>query len=192
MNSTNAWQMNTNRFSHLKTFLTKLMSTQAAWNICNWNAEKFWRCQKHKSGLIPLSTSIQRIAHKLSVYADKLIPFESFETPHSKGIKFDSKKVGNLLLHTYGLQEKEKTSSVSLSIASDGHKVTNNILQVIAGIKMNDISAICALTRKRVLPQTQNICWPLLMVMVQENEHMYKAYIKPLHAWWEVASETND
>ena len=147
--------------------------------------------RKHCIGLIPSSTSIQRVAHQLSKYGDELIPFESFETTTGEGIKFDCEKVGNLLLQMYGLKEKAKNRSINLSVATDGHKVTNNILQVIAGVKVNDIAATCPLTGQPVSPQTRNICWPLLIVMGQENEYMYRTYIKPLYSWWEEASEVD-
>ena len=147
--------------------------------------------KKHHIGLIPSSSSIQRVASKLAVYADEIIPFVSFETDTGKGIRFDYEKLFNVLLLAYSLKERAKNWSIALSLASDGAKVTNNILQVVAGVKVNDIDARCPLTKNLVSPQTRNICWPMLFVMGQENTKMYDTHIKPLYAWWEEASEAN-
>ena len=68
----------------------------------------------------------------------------------------------------------------------------NNILQVVAGVKINNIAAKYPLTYNKVLPQTRNICWLLLFVMSQENTETYNTHIKPLYLWWEEALDANN
>ena len=79
----------------------------------------------------------------------------------------------------------------SLSLASDGAKVTNNIQQCVCGIKVNNMAAKDPITKEHVSPQTRNICWPLLFFIGQENKVMYDKHIKPLYSWWEQASQAD-
>ena len=84
--------------------------------------------KKHCIWLIPSSASIKPVTQQLAVYDDELVPVKSFETKNGEGIQFCNEKVGNLLINVYGLKDKAREQSVSLLLALDSHKVTNNIL----------------------------------------------------------------
>ena len=54
-------------------------------------------------GIITSSSNIHRVETKVVAYADKLIPFTSFETSTGEGIKFDDVKLLKSLLISYSL-----------------------------------------------------------------------------------------
>ena len=111
-------------------------------------------------GIAPSSSSIKNVAKRVSVCADELIPFNSLETLTGEGIRFDVIKLLRFLLKSHSILDHAKSRRIGLSISSDGEKMTNNILQVVAGVKVNDVAATCPLTKDRSSSQTQNICWP--------------------------------
>ena len=139
--------------------------------------------KKYFVSIIPSSKKIKAVGKELAQYADKINPFCHFETSTGEGIEFNNVSMFNLLLHTYALLDKAKQTKISYSIATDGAKVTNNVQHCVAGIKVNDLSAKCPITGKRISPQTRNICWPLKFVMGSENQAMYEDHIKPLYRW---------
>ena len=148
--------------------------------------------KKARVGLIPSSSCIKRVAAKLAAYVDELVPFDSFETETGEGIRFHVPAALRLLLGAYSLSDEAKLRKIGMSLASDGAKITNNILQVVAGVKVNDVAAKCQLTKNCVSPQRQNICWPLLFVMGQENTEMYDTHIEPLYSWFVKATKADE
>ena len=126
------------------------------------------RVEGVKKGLMviaPSSSSIKNVTKKNSICADELISFYSLEIPRREGIRFDVIKLLRFLLKSHSLLDHAKSRRIRLSISSDGEKITNHILQVVSGVKVNDVVATCPLTKDRVSTQTQNIFWPLLFVM---------------------------
>ena len=121
--------------------------------------------KRYYVSLIPSLRRIKDVGSKLARYADKIIPFLHFETESGEGIEFDNERMFKILLHTYSLIDKAKKYKTSFSLTSDGAKVTRNIQHCVTGLKVNDISAKCPMTGKRILPQTRNICWPLKFLM---------------------------
>ena len=69
------------------------------------------------------------------------------------------------------------------AINSDGAKMTNNLHQVVAGLKVVDVGAIETMTDKLIKPQSLNVYWPTSIALGRETELMRTNHINPVHSW---------
>ena len=90
-----------------------------------------------------------------------------------------------VLIFTYELHNIRRIRSLVFAITSNGTKITNNLHQVIAGLKVVDVGAINPITNKFIKPQSCNICWPTRIVLGRETELMCTNFTNPECTWWD-------
>ena len=82
------------------------------------------------------------------------------------------------MLHDVG-----RNRSLVFAIASDGAKITNNLHQVIAELKVVDVGAIDPMTDEFIKPQSRNVYWPTRVALGRKNELMHTNYINYVCTW---------
>ena len=124
----------------------------------------------YRGGVIVSPASLKRIALQVHKIGRDLLPFSLGQT--QKGYEYISFKPTPLLLmvlksYKLGAKSLPRNYSIGLSQSIDGAMLSKNLNHVCFGLKMNDPSAICPLTKESLLQnvQSRNQVFPIKIVM---------------------------
>ena len=117
----------------------------------------------------------------LEKYVKNIIPCKYQSINDGEYITFKAKELVRLVTNSYWLNNIRKRCILVWAAKSDSSKILNRLHIVIAGFKVVDIRAIDLMTKKIIKPQTQNVCWPLRVVIGKEIEVMCTNHINPVH-----------
>ena len=135
-----------------------------------------------RGSLLPSSASIRREFATIEAMGAIQAPFDLLPHPTGESIKFDYQKVLSLLIKAYGMHEQGLTRSLRFAQSIDGSNLTKHITHVMAGIKINDKSAVCPLTGVPLFSgdlikvQSRTTCFPLQINLGKETDKMYDLF----------------
>jgi hypothetical protein len=93
---------------------------------------------------------------QLEQEGDRICPFKRISTPSGEGIEFDYTKVTRLIIDAFALGEAGKERSVNVSASIDAARVTNNLSQTAAGLKITDAGGVDPLKNMQSFIVDQN------------------------------------
>ena len=98
-----------------------------------------------------------------------MLPFECELTEDGECIAFNSKQLVLIVTKTCQLEEVGKLRPFVFAVTCDWAKITNELHQMVTGLKVADIAAIDPLTKILTKLQTRNVCWPVRIVLGKET-----------------------
>jgi hypothetical protein len=137
----------------------------------------------YRGSVLPSPACLKRVAKVVETKAQELCPIEEIQTEWGKGLQFCEARTVKLVFDSYGLTEKAKTESVSISESIDASKISSNLSCITAGFKVNDISAVDPLTKVALCSEgmfsnvrSQNNVFPLKLLLAKETKDSYNAF----------------
>jgi hypothetical protein len=137
----------------------------------------------YKSSVIPSTADIKRSARLLEKKGEEVVPFQEIQTQWGKSIKFCEARTLRFACDAYGVTEKAKRSSISISKSIDASQIMKNLHVITAGFKMGDVDAINPITRKPLCTdsvyenvQSRDHVFLIQLLMAKETKESYNAF----------------
>ena len=93
------------------------------------------------------------------------MPVVSELTNEGECAAFDTNQWVKALIISCKLENIARIRSLVFATSSNGDKITKNVHQVVAGLKIVDTGAIDPMTDRLVKPQSRNACRPTRVVL---------------------------
>ena len=151
-----------------------------------------------QGSLLPSSACIKRECATLEAIGAVKAPFELLGHATGESIKFDYGKVLSLIIKAYKMHDTGLERSLRFAESIDGANLTKHITHVMAGLKINDKSAVCPLTNVPLFSgdliklQSRTTCFPLQIHLGKETEKMYELFAPMFNFFTKVGEEGLD
>ena len=154
---------------------------------------------KRNKTMLPNEKKIRLALYRLNEYANCILPMKHYLTTNGECIEYkDIVKFTKLLFKAFNLDEAAKNRSIDIALTLDGSSLTNNLLFVMAGIKMIDIAArdprtgkykLKPVNDKNFVQQSRTDCFPFKFCMGKETATMYQEEFREMFDIFNKASK---
>jgi hypothetical protein len=146
--------------------------------------------------IIPSTNKIQNVFTLIEELGAVRCPYTCVSYKGGESIKFEYMKAFKTVLEAHGLTEKAANEYVAIANSIDGALLQNSITHVMAGIKIQDKTAINPLTGLPLCMecnswQSRNLVFPFQIQLGKENTLMYERFA-PFFQFFSNLSEHGD
>lgn len=134
---------------------------------------------------LPCSAAIKHIYKRVETIGKQLTPF-MLTSDEGESIRFDYAKCLRHILKSFSLDGAAIERAIKIAQSIDGARLTAHITNIMAGMKMRDLGAICPQTQTPLISpqnhsqQSRDIIFPFHLNLGKETKDKFNGEFRPL------------